>query len=949
MAPEQLRADAAGAEVGEAADLYSLCATFYELFTGSRIYDHATTDAALVVTRKLQGEMPEAPRRLRAGLPWEIETIVNGGLQAEPADRYKSATALAEDLRRFLADEPILYRKPSLGRRAKLFARRNRSLVKLSAAFAALAIVGLVVSFIALATERGRTESARAKIEGAEKESKESKADAEAKGKQAIQAKREKLREVYSADMTAALQAWKANKPQEVRALLAKYDPRKVTATEDLRGFEWYYLDRLIDGGFRTLDFGGASRVVRFSPDGGHLAVLGTILHPQSMPDNALKIWKLPEGTLESTWLMGRVTNVMSHPAHKLQASPVKDQGLAYSPDGKLVAATCTFIRENQRDGLVKIWEAATGHEVFSTTDTAIGGRAVVFSPDGKYILAGGYDNAVLVYEVATSKLRWTLPSFTRPMMRNGNGEETDAIPRALLKQGFMDTYHYPVVFLNFVRQNNANKLDRASERWTRIDWPPDEEGQGPSSYGREFFYAKTSGGPALVMTVHNSSSQDWGLITEASRTSLKLIDLKFIQGPNPATQEAALASATNLSLGGGTIQSVAFGRWSGFAMGGSDGLVMAGHINPNTRIWEQPQMMRGHSGDVTGLAFSDDSQQLAAVGTSQITVWKYGGDQNTRPIAAIAESSDPVRKSTRTTDRVLSDLAKGGQGRWVLRQQDSDDPRMLEVVDASRHDEVLKSFPLPVTRASFSAITDDGRICAFAEGIEIGITARGLPKKAKQTGPIRVVDLRESVVAARTLDDSEAPHRIIQFQPGTHRILVTTQKSLRLMDADTGLEILAYNNTGTLPTGGNFSSDGRWFVTQHQNKMIKLWAVDRPEAAQTFEVPRESIWTFRPDGKRLCFPGPSDSIRVWDLENNRLDREFSNSGREVNALCFDPEGSRLITTGGDSITFWSIDTGEDIFSLPVGGSARDKSRDLGRKIAELQKRWQAEWAARAP
>jgi serine/threonine protein kinase/formylglycine-generating enzyme required for sulfatase activity len=131
MSPEQLRGTASDAAVGPASDIYSLCATFYELFTGTRLYRHDTETAERVNTRKLTGELPERPSKHIPGLPWEIETILLGGLQTEISDRYRSMEALEGDLRRFVKNEPIEYRRPSLVRRVRLWHRRNRLVANL--------------------------------------------------------------------------------------------------------------------------------------------------------------------------------------------------------------------------------------------------------------------------------------------------------------------------------------------------------------------------------------------------------------------------------------------------------------------------------------------------------------------------------------------------------------------------------------------------------------------------------------------------------------------------------------------------------------------------------------------------------------------------------------------------------------------------------------------------
>src|SRR5207248_661757 len=100
-----------------ATDIYSLCATFYELFTSRRLFGHDKETELTVKTRKLNSPRPERPRQFVRRLPWELDTILIGGLEREVSDRYKSMPDLESDVKHFLANEPIKYRRPWWGRR----------------------------------------------------------------------------------------------------------------------------------------------------------------------------------------------------------------------------------------------------------------------------------------------------------------------------------------------------------------------------------------------------------------------------------------------------------------------------------------------------------------------------------------------------------------------------------------------------------------------------------------------------------------------------------------------------------------------------------------------------------------------------------------------------------------------------------------------------------------
>ncbi|CRI67820.1 putative Mitogen-activated protein kinase kinase kinase [Thiocapsa sp. KS1] len=157
MSPEQVRAMELESEVGPQSDVYSLCATFYEIFTHSRIFAHDTTSAIVVSTAKRDGKRPVPAKNLVKQLSPELNTILMGGLEPETSDRYSSADALLADIRHYLKDEPIEHERPSLLRRAQLAYRRNRGIANLSAAFVLIAIGGSLLYVGQIRDERDRT------------------------------------------------------------------------------------------------------------------------------------------------------------------------------------------------------------------------------------------------------------------------------------------------------------------------------------------------------------------------------------------------------------------------------------------------------------------------------------------------------------------------------------------------------------------------------------------------------------------------------------------------------------------------------------------------------------------------------------------------------------------------------------------------------------------------
>jgi serine/threonine-protein kinase len=142
MAPEQ--AGGQSKRVGPAADVYALGAILYELLTGQRPFQ-ATTPLDTIL--QVLSEDPVPPRELRPKVPVELETICLKCLRKEPPERYLSALALADDLRRFLDDQPIRAQPTRRGDGARKWIRQNLVLVIFMGLIAVLFLVSLLQAF----------------------------------------------------------------------------------------------------------------------------------------------------------------------------------------------------------------------------------------------------------------------------------------------------------------------------------------------------------------------------------------------------------------------------------------------------------------------------------------------------------------------------------------------------------------------------------------------------------------------------------------------------------------------------------------------------------------------------------------------------------------------------------------------------------------------------------
>jgi len=153
MSPEQARVLSA-APVDHRTDVYSLGVVLYELLTLRRPFEGRTSDE---VRARIQYDNPKPVHRLNARVPVDLATICHGAMEKDAGARYASAAAMAEDLRRFLSHERILFRPPPWWRRTVDGARRH---------WVGLAAVACLASVMGLTNWWAKREGARQHLAG---------------------------------------------------------------------------------------------------------------------------------------------------------------------------------------------------------------------------------------------------------------------------------------------------------------------------------------------------------------------------------------------------------------------------------------------------------------------------------------------------------------------------------------------------------------------------------------------------------------------------------------------------------------------------------------------------------------------------------------------------------------------------------------------------------------
>jgi hypothetical protein len=324
MSPEQVREPD---RIDARSDVYGLGVTLYEALTGEVPF----RGVAHMVLQQILHDEARPPGRLNDAIPRDLETICLRCLQKEPAKRYSSAHALAEDLRRFLGGEPIRARPVGAWERAVKWAKRRPAVAALLALVVFLTVLGF-----GLVTWQWR-EAVTAR--------------------RGLAAKTEEL-ELNNYFTTIALAD---------RELAAKNWGRAEElldqCPEKLRGWEWHYLKRLRHAEPLKLSLGQRPHMalgfdLAFSPDSRLLAI----------PDgDRIKVWNVSSKQVEFT-LRGHTGRVLA---------------VAFSRDGRRLAST-------SEDHTAKVWDLTSGAPGTLNPCTLAGHTdrvtAVAFGPDGRLL-----------------------------------------------------------------------------------------------------------------------------------------------------------------------------------------------------------------------------------------------------------------------------------------------------------------------------------------------------------------------------------------------------------------------------------------------------------------------------------------------------------------------------------------------------------------------------------
>jgi WD40 repeat protein/serine/threonine protein kinase len=874
MSPEQ--AQTSGLDVDTRTDVYSLGVIMYELLTGALPFDHETLHSAGPdgMARIIREEEPDKPstklavlhktptprpnahsadelarlrrsdwRTLQRELRGDLDWIVLKAMEKDRTRRYETASALADDIERYLKDEPISAGPPSTLYKLIKFARRNRGLFAAISAVSAALIVGFIFSFYGFI----HATKANAALNQSMKQEEEALKLAQQERTEAQAQRAEADRQRINAQLALASGTLAQADALDLAGRWADAGTKYVEAYGDYQrlgrstlGAELGLWEHYLNAPAPLLSFGspGAGiHSVAASRD-GRLALTGG-------NDHSLKLWDIQTGTeLRSfTGHQGAILCVaLSRDGRKaLSAGEDKTLRLWDTQSGECIRTfpaqsgtiNCLAFSPDQttaltggEDGLLKLWNLDTGDVIRSYADSKENVLGVAFSPDGTLALSGGADKVLKLWNIQTGEMLHAFTGHT--------------------------SWIAAVAFLP-----NGNRAVSASDDQTVRLWDIKSGAEVRAFRGhnrRVSGVAVSPDGKKILSASDDSTLKLWDVQTGD--------EIRTLHGHSAHVLAAAFIADGQLALSGGDDpDSLALKLWdlgpgveqrilTGHSTYGSalafcsDGrLALSGSYDNTVKLWDiatglELRTFTGHSGAVLSVAFSPDGHMAVSGSADQsVELWDVQTGSEIRPLTAhsgaiqgVAFSPDGRSVASASADQTVRiwDVRSGSESRTISPKAGvvtsvafTPDGRMIL---CGFEDKTLKLFDLHTADLVRTFTGHGGRV------LSVSISPDGaLAASASDDHTLRVWNLRSGGVI-RTITGPSAPILCVAFSSdGTTILGAGEDRTLRLWDVQTGNLLRGFGGPGGAILGLATSPDGYATLTaSYGDQLLRLWDFGR-------------------------------------------------------------------------------------------------------------------------
>jgi WD40 repeat protein/HEAT repeat protein len=742
--------------------------------------------------------VPEPPRQVDPAVPRDLEAVCRKALAKSPGDRYGGCQDLADDLRRWLEGEPIKGRRPGPRERLVRWCQREPRL-----AFMTTVALGLLVAAATVALVNARLQR------------------------------------------HAAHDADEARRQEELARLAAEEKERLTEQARAETEAQKREADRL------RAEAEEGRRRLEVSLYFNHIALADLALRDR----NPARAWDLLEQCPKPLRQWEWYHLVRLYHKHQLTAGHPTDEvnAVAFSPDG------AWLVFANQ-DDTVKVWDAATGKEVFSLRGHTGAVRCLAFSPDGKLLASAGRDKTVKVWDLATR----------RPRTLRGHGDTVRCL--AFSPDGKLLA---------------SAALDRTVKVW---DLAAPEEGP------------LTIPHPAAVTSVTFSlPGKSPGELRLASACAAE----RAVRTWDPRTGRL-LAEPFRGYTGGAFSPDGAR-----IALVREDHTVLVLPVDP--RLGQGTVPLRGHRDAIHAVAFSPDGKRLATASEDQsVRVWDPATGKE---LANLKGHSEGVTGVTFGRDGRVASAGKDQTVRvWNLATGQSD---VYGAGDAPVQRNLRR--PESLTLQEYDnhthavAFSPDGRLLATASSV-----ARS-DSPGFAAGEVKVWN----VATGQELHTfTDLPGRIwsLAFNASGERLaLAGKDPTVTVRDVRSGKTLRTLAGHAGAVECVAWSHDGSFLATAGEDRTVRVWNAAKGTEINVLSGHGGTVHAvaFAPDGRRLASAGADGTVRLWEAITGRELFTLRRHNGSVNGVAFAADGRLLASAGDDrTLVLWDAGTGKEVRTL---------------------------------
>ncbi len=842
-------------------DVYSLGLTLYEMLAGQPA--HSSEDKNALMKQVTHGE-PKRLRQLNSQIPVELETIVHKAIDREPDKRYQSADALAEDLGRFMRDEPIQARKMSFVGHIMRWARRNKRVAGLTAAMVLILVLGTFTSVwqaIRAAVAEDLAHNNASLVNQRNKQLEESLVQVNLAKKES-----EKQEQIAKIRLYGALIR---NAKGELDAYNAPRAWRYLQATpEDLRGWEYDFLVSRIHSGHQSL-VGHRSPVstVAVSSSGKLLA--------SGDEYRKVRLWDFESGKQLHDPLTGHT-------------GPLLD--IAFSPDEKQLLTLSL-------DGTIRLWDTKMGQLLHLLNGSVF--SAAAFSPNGKRIIAGNVRGEIWMFNSRTGK---TVDSYSVHQGRilalacHPNG-------RRVVTSAWDDR-----VKISDVKSKKVVRILKEHKEWVRtVAVSPDGKYIATGSDDKSIQIWNQEGEFVTSLTGHTGPIQSvcfsingQKLISASRDGTLRIWDIEerleasVLLGHFGPVRDVTCVAGGEWMVSGGDdrtirrwsiaqssrnpiiekrhdrfVSSLAFshdGSW--LASGDRSGDLILSDVESGRILFEKSMRSKAMMPDITSLRFTDSQQMFVGdpQGRLSIVSWHSPNHRSHKfhwkTVPVHGTGSGVVLALHKKNNLVAS----GGEDGTVV---------VYDTKDYSRRT-TLSDYSSRVRAMSFNP-----------EGTKLAVGGRD--------GAFVIFDLNTTKVIARSAHDPDGELTVLDYSPIANRMGTGGEDgNIKVWDS-TKWEVVW--ETGVSTEVGRvrhleFTPDGKRIVSCASDGKVRLWHSENGEPLLNLDHPDIAIGasvSLTSDGTRIASGGFRGSVVIWDRRSPRTRTNHKSHWKDAHVSKFVP------------------------------------------------------------